>query len=129
MDLILLLLIMFMLSFLAINYDADKGLGEHDYVKINQLLEGKDNISGDWQSLDYIGIILQKTHIELYHYSFGSINKIGKFTSVDELLKSSMIDQKRTYVIYEQESTHYLGSIIRGFSMLNIPIGIAQAGL
>ena len=48
LDIVFLFVVLFLLAFLAIRYDANKGLGEQDYVKINTLLTEKGNIKGDF---------------------------------------------------------------------------------
>ncbi|RLC33616.1 MAG: hypothetical protein DRZ76_04115 [Candidatus Nealsonbacteria bacterium] len=128
LDIVFLFVVLFLLAFLAIRYDANKGLGEQDYVKINTLLTEKGNIKGDYISLNYMAIVLKKNSIDLYKYQSKQSIHIATFHSLKEFVKNGSLDKNLIYVIYEKEKSPLLSQIVRLFALESIPIGIAQVG-
>lgn len=126
LDLIFIVLILFLLTFYSIKFDANKGVGDHDYVKINFLKTKNIDIEGDFQSFDYTAIVLMKNRIELYRYKNQNFKKVGSFSNVEKFKDSSELKADRIYVIYEVEGNDFLADITRLFAKQNIPIGIAQ---
>lgn len=128
LDLMLLFIVLFLLAFLAIRYDANKGLGEQDYVKLNTLLNERGDIEGDYTSLRYIAIVLTENTIDLYRYQANQTEHIGSFQSSKELVEKGMFDKNLIYVIYEKEKSALLSEIVRLFAIEGVPVGIAQVG-
>ena len=113
---------------MAIRYDANKGLGEQDYVKINEILTADENIEGDFTSLNYVAVVLKKSSIVLYNYEAKQTTHIGTFRSLKDIVDSGILDKKQVYLIYEQEKSPLFSQIVRLFIVKRVPIGIAQVG-
>ncbi len=125
-DLMTITLITLFIAVMAITYDEDKGLGDHDFISITSL-NGLNNISGDLKKFDFHALTLGTDDIKLSHYKQGKNKYIESYKSVKQLEMSKFLDPKIIYVIYEKSENHYLDNIVRLFALKGVPIGIARA--
>lgn len=126
LDIMFLFIILFLLAFLAIRYDANKGLGEQDYVRFNTLLTERGDIDGDYTSVNYMAIVLRRNAIDLYRYQARQTNFMGTFQSLQQFIENEIFDKNLIYVIYEREKSPLFSEILRFFVLEGIPVGIAQ---
>jgi hypothetical protein len=116
----------FMLVFFALQFNKHKGIGEHDFIKIDTIIANSTDIKGDLSSLDYYPLVMQKNKIIMYHYVRSRSLKIGEFKNVNKLINSKHFNKKNFYVIYEIEKSSLFSEAIRIFSKKNIPIFLAS---
>lgn len=128
LDIISIFTVLFLVLFLAIKYDASKGVGNLDYIKVirhqESNIENQDNNNKKY--FTFIAILIEEKMIKFYHYRNGKRQLIGQFNNVDQVEKSNLIDSKNIYFLYENKKTKYLEDIIRLFVLKGITVNIAH---
>jgi len=124
-DIISIFVVLFIIAFMAIKYDANKGIGSQDYIKIIRFLESNVNADRKYKSFDYTAIIIDKK-IKFYRYKQGKSLILHIFNNITEIEQSSIINSKDTYILYEREKTENLANIIRLFASKGITLGVAR---
>lgn len=128
LDIISIFTVLFLVLFLAIKYDASKGVGNLDYIKVirhqESNIENQDNNNKKY--FTFIAILIEEKMIKFYHYRNGKRQLIGQFNNVDQVEKSNLIDSKNIYFLYENKKTKYLEDIIRLFVSKGITVNIAH---
>jgi len=128
-DLLMLFLILFLLAFMAVQYDSSKGLGEYDYTRLNTLISDEGDINGNFSSIDFIAVVIENKKINIYRNSSFGIIYLDTYKTVKTFIESENFDIKFNYVIYEKDKSDLLAELIRAFALKNIPIGLAQVAI
>lgn len=127
LDIISIFTVMFLVLFLAIKYDASKGVGNLDYIKVIRHQESNvKNQNNNKKYFTFIAVLIEEKMIKFYHYRNGKRQLIGQFNNVDQVEKSNLIDSKNIYFLYENKKTKYLEDIIRLFVLKGITVNIAH---
>lgn len=127
LDIISIFTVMFLVLFLAIKYDASKGVGNLDYIKVIRHQESNvKNQNNNKKYFTFIAVLIEEKMIKFYHYRNGKRQFIGQFNNVDQVEKSNLIDSKNIYFLYENKKTKYLEDIIRLFVLKGITVNIAH---
>lgn len=121
-DLMLLLIIMLLLGVLAIRYDAEKGLGEKDFIPISQIKQD-DQEAVSSSIVKYCALILDGNIIEIRKVEGENIIESKVLATPQDILRE--FDKHDTFVIYERKKSQLLGEIVRLFVESNIKIMIA----
>jgi hypothetical protein len=126
LDLLLLFLILGFLALMAIKYDAEKGLGKEEYVRIYNLLPKDKDLLADKQSQRFQAIVLDSTSLKLYRFDEGQPKIVGTFRSAQQLFASGKLDLALPCILHEKDKSPAFAEIIRNLINSQVQIGIAQ---
>jgi hypothetical protein len=125
LDLLLLFVVLLFLGFMAVRYDASKGIGERSYVRVYDFLDkAKDDLEGK-HSLAFQPLIIERNSLALYRYEMGQAREIGRFETLNDLIKSGKLDDSLPCVIYERELSPLFSEALRALALKKIPLGLA----
>jgi hypothetical protein len=127
LDLLLLFLVLAFLALMAIRYDAEKGLGKEQYVKIYNFLPKDKDLIADQQSRRFQALVLDSISVKLYKFDERGNRLVGTFRSPQQLFSSGQLDIDLPCVLYETAKSPAFAEVIRTLVKSRVQIGIAQA--
>ena len=128
LDVTLSVTLILIIAVIAITYDANKGTGTLDFVRIEKLEEVKGNLSTDTYADEFFAIILNDSQIGIGHVINNKIGPKIIISSLDEFRKeiNALSNQNIPFVIYEDKKSKYFGNIVKVLLEKNLQFGIAK---
>lgn len=126
LDLLTLFLVMLFLAVMAIKYDANKGLGDRNYVKVYNFEQKPVNASATRGMSRFQIVNLDQSSLRLSLYEEARETIIGTYGTVEALVASGNLKTSMICVIYEQQKSPMFADLVRGLVANKIPVSLAQ---
>lgn len=120
------------LAIISITYDANKGVGNLDYVQIDKLIEVNPNVKTNRYAEEYYAISLEQNIVQVIHVKKNNkgvpIFKSNLLAEATKKIDHLCLD-KLPFVIYEQKNNDFLANIVRHLAKSGATYGIAKVQL
>jgi hypothetical protein len=123
-DILLAFLVVFVLAFLAVRYDEQRGIPPA-ILAVNSLEASK---AGHYEGMHYVGLYLSKEETWLHEFRFGSWLEPGPKLTSDwrAVIDAELRRLELPVVIYELESSQRFGDAVKLVLSTGQPVGIAS---